>query len=398
MKKLVSTVLAAVLAASLATPALAALNSEFSDVPKSAWCYDAVMEMTRVGLFNGKTYLTDEALPTFDPRGTMTRAELLKVLVVYVYGSGIPGEWDPYWYSTYEARARRDGLLSEGDFADTLNTPCTREEMAYMLVNAVKLMGEDVGAVDEDYIPDYGSISPAYREAVRQAVYLGLITGTDDAHTFSPKATMTREQAVTVVHRLVDPTVRTTGLSRYRPGVREDATALTAGTYISDEALEDYTHKRPTLDKSDSLNDAIDKLNGFVFAVHMRRYLQHGIGLNHNAGQNTAMIVKDGDRWGMRVFGWRHSYDTDTAVNSVLNVALEGMRYLCGDKEVASALWKVVDYAAIHGNNGEISNEQVEAFGFTLSNETETSIDLHMNGQTIHWTWGTGDGNYFYFE
>lgn len=441
MKKIVSLFLGVVLTASITVPALAANELTFSDVPENMWCYASVMAMTEAGLFSGTTTPVN-GVGTFSPQEPMTRAAFITVLVRYLFPNAeiTTGQ---YWYSGYEAAARQNGLISSSDFTDTLNAPCSREEMAYLLTNALKILGEDLNAVDSSYIPDFSSISPAYQEAVKVAVRLGLITGMDDTHTFSPKGSMIRAQAVAVVHRLVDPSVRVSNASNPSPDttqtqnpvenidatenpdasnpapeasnptqensdtskddpyagpvVTESITALEAGSYVDDATLAALdVRPRPTLNKNDDLNSAIDKLNGFVFDAYGRRYLQRGIGLNHNAGQQIAMIIKDGDTWGMRVFTWRKSYDSDAALNAGLNVALEGMRYLSGDKEVASALWRVMDYVAIHGSSAT-TVAVVEGFGFKCSNETANSIDLSMNGQTIHWTWEAVD-NYFYFS
>lgn len=440
MKKIVSLFLGVVLAASITVPALAANELTFSDVPENMWCYASVMAMTEAGLFSGTTTPVN-GVGTFSPQEPMTRAAFITVLVRYLFPNAeiTTGQ---YWYSGYEAAARQNGLISSSDFTDTLNAPCSREEMAYLLTNALKILGEDLSAVDSSYIPDYSSISPVYQGAVKMAVCLGLITGMDDAHTFSPKDSMIRAQAVSVVHRLVDPSVRVSNASNPSPDttqtqnpaenidatenpdasnpapeasnptpensdtstddpyagpvVREGVFSGDAGTYVDDATLTALgVRPRPTLNKNDDLNAAVDKLNGFVFDAYGRRFLEHGIGLNHNAGQNTAMIIKDGDTWGIKITDWRKSYDSDDAVNKVLNVALEGMRYLSGDKEVASALWRVVDYMSMH--SGNIPNDRIEYFGFSVSNETSNSIDLTMNGQTIHWVAKT-DGNYFYFN
>lgn len=436
-------VLGVVLATSAAVPALAANKLTFSDVPENMWCYDSVMAMTEKGLFAGTTTPVN-GVALFSPDDNMTRAQFITVLVRYLFPDAemTAGQ---YWYSPYETAARQNGLISSGDFTDTLDIPCSREEMAYLLTNALTILGEDLNAVDSSYIPDFFSISPLYQDAVKVAVSLGLITGMDDAHTFFPKDSMIRAQAVAVVHRLVDPSVRVSNASNpspdttqtqnpetigsnsnpeanidapespeasnptqensdtskddpYGPVVRESISFLDAGCYVDDATLAAAgIRPRPTLDKNDDVNAAVDKLNGFVFDTYGRRYLQRGIGLNHNAGQQIAMIVKDGDTWGMRVFGWRKSYDSDAALNAGLNVALEGMRYLSGDKEVASALWRLVDYMYVH--HTEIPNSMIESYGFTVSNETSNSIDISMNGCTVHWTWNdAGTEDYFYFN
>lgn len=444
-------------------PALAA-DLTFSDLPD--WCYDSVMAMTENGLFSGTTTPVN-GVAKFSPDDSMTRAQFITVLVRYLYPDAdlVAGQ---YWYSPYEAVARQNGLISSGDFTDTLDIPCSRQEMAYLLKNALTILGEGLNAVESSYLPDYSSISSKYQEAVKVAVGLGLITGKDTAHTFAPTENMTRAQGATVINRLIDKGARMSVASNAEADapvtasgttpagdpdtasneasketseqsnssvenvpasepasnggnqsatppandgvpdasnspvpsenvVREAIKPYEAGSYVDDATLANAgIRPRPTLDKSLTKNEAIDVLNGFVFDVYGRRFFDDGIGLNHNSGRNTAQIIKENGTWGMKITHWRKSYDSDDAYNKVLNVALEGMRYLSGDKQVASALWKVVDYMQIH--NGYIPDELVESYGFTISNETSDSFDLTMNGVTIHWVVASdGVSNYLYF-
>lgn len=77
-------------------------------------------------------------------------------------------------------------------------------------------------------------------------------------------------------------------------------------------------------------------------------------------------------------------------------MVLEAFYYACGDRDVAYALWSLVDYMSINGA-AATTVDVIERFGLKTSNETNTSIDLSMNGINIHWKWGNG-GNIFYFN
>lgn len=101
------------------------------------------------------------------------------------------------------------GLIKKSNFsltAEVMNGGMLREEMAFVLANALEAMGETtVNIITSTRIPDYNSIGTAYRSHVRIAYTKGLITGIDAAGTFDPKGTLSRDQAATVIYRLIAP-------------------------------------------------------------------------------------------------------------------------------------------------------------------------------------------------
>ena len=79
-------------------------------------------------------------------------------------------------------------------------------------------------------------------------------------------------------------------------------------------------------------------------------------------------------------------------------MVMEAFYYACGDRDVAYALWSVVDFLQINGS-AATTVEKVESFGFTTSNETNSSITLSMNGVNIIWEYPSGSSsNYFTFN
>ena len=158
-------------------------------------------------------------------------------------------------------------------------------------------------------------------------------------------------------------------------------------TDVSSETREFYT---PGMDR----DQAESAINGYVGYVYSRRFFDDGISMNYADPGKFAKIVENNGKLGVNVFQWRKSYDSDFATNSSLNMVMEAFYFFTKDKDVAHALWNVVDYMSINGA-AATTVPVVEGFGFTCSNETSNGIDLAMNGIHIRWEWG--GGNTFYF-
>ena len=78
MKKAVSLFLSLVVVVSLMTTAFAA-DLTFEDVPSSDWAYPTIMRATELGLFKGTSTPDANGVGTFNPNGTMSRAEFITV-------------------------------------------------------------------------------------------------------------------------------------------------------------------------------------------------------------------------------------------------------------------------------------------------------------------------------
>ena len=90
MKKAVAGLLAAVM---LLSSALAVDTVSFSDEDQITY-RDAVLSLCQVGIINGK----DDG--TFDPKGSVTRAEAAKMIATYVNGAPIVWSSDPAFIGT----------------------------------------------------------------------------------------------------------------------------------------------------------------------------------------------------------------------------------------------------------------------------------------------------------
>ena len=145
-------------------------------------------------------------------------------------------------------------------------------------------------------------------------------------------------------------------------------------------------------------NSAESALNGYVGRVYDERFFDDGLSMNYADPGKFAKIIESDEGIGVNVFGWRKNYNSGGATNSALNMVMESFYFFTEDKDVAYALWSVVDYLNIYGSK-YTTNKKIESFGFTITGETDTSMDLTMNGVKIHCEWGDNvSGSNFYFN
>lgn len=155
----------------------------FTDVPKTAWYYDAVKTAYEAGIMNG---VTDTL---FEPDGTLTRAMFWTILARV---DGVDTDGGATWYSRAQQWAIENGVSDGSDPMGAL----TREQLVTMLW---RMNGEPV----VDYLitaPDASQISSWALEAMRWAASIGLIEG-DETGALNPTATTTRAQAATFMVR-----------------------------------------------------------------------------------------------------------------------------------------------------------------------------------------------------
>ncbi len=182
----------------------------FSDVPKSHWGYSAITEMTKRGLFSGTTEPIN-GVGTFDPDAPMTRAAFITVITRELYPDGVKNATGgSKWWSPYYNVALENGLLTESELDNgNLDKSMTREEMSMILVRSAEKKGEKTNnLVSESQIADYSTVGNYYKSYVKECFSLGLIGGTDSKGTFSPKGTLNRAAAATVIYRLINASQR----------------------------------------------------------------------------------------------------------------------------------------------------------------------------------------------
>jgi hypothetical protein len=180
------------------TVAVLVNRSTFSDVPTTYWAASSVDTMAATGVMNGLS------AGTFGPDQPVTRGQFAKMLTV---GLDLPPASGPTaftdvpanaWYSNYVAAVADAGLMT-GDTATTFdpNAPVTREQLAVLLMRALKLQPK--GGLG---FTDSAQVDPWAVTGVEAAVGSGYMMGYPDG-SFQPQATMTRAQAATVLARVI---------------------------------------------------------------------------------------------------------------------------------------------------------------------------------------------------
>lgn len=219
--KIKKIIIPAILAVGLLTTAAQAAN--FTDT-RGHWAEEIINRLADADVVHG---ISDTQ---FNPDGTVTRAEFLKMAMGAVGIDDVAarsGECldvkGTEWYAPcvqsaldkglipdkmidgYNAEVTENGVKYTGAF--NAETPIKREEMAYI---AQVMYQYNIGAESralkksEDlYFSDVRMISLWALDGVRLAYTNGLISGMDDG-TFAPQSTATRAQAATIISNLLN--------------------------------------------------------------------------------------------------------------------------------------------------------------------------------------------------
>lgn len=185
------------------SPEIAAYE-QFHDLDRNAWSYDGIAYCVARGLMSG----TDTH--TFTPGGVTTRAQLVQVLYNLAGEPAVTGT-TPFtdltngWYQDAVLWAYRTGVVS--GTSDTTFSPdqaVTREQIAVILMAfAAQVLGAERPAAPADLaaFPDGGSVSPWARDAMADAVALGVLGGAEVNGTLwlRPQGQATRAEVATVL-------------------------------------------------------------------------------------------------------------------------------------------------------------------------------------------------------
>lgn len=228
-KRMISVLLCAVAAVSLAIPAFAA----YRDVPADYWAADDIQYVTERGLFNGT------GSDTFGPSTEMSRAMLATVLHRYAGSPPVAGA-APYadavagsWYEPGEVWAYQNKIFPSVNLERGLlypNENVRRAEFCVMLYRFAQSLGKaaaDPTAVERSPFTDMdwsrfsmAGFGPIYNEAEEAmlgwAWPMGIMEGTS-ATTINPLGTITRAEVAAMLARFdrnvlggTEPTVQPT--------------------------------------------------------------------------------------------------------------------------------------------------------------------------------------------
>lgn len=209
-RKILSVVLcAAILSAALCTGVHAAgmgefqkqrtYSGQFHDIG-GKWYETYIADLYEYGLAEGMS------ADTMAPKDPITVAQIvaLAVRVNAKYYNGKIGEAEGAWYAPYISYALDYGLITEEESRD-VDRPATRSESALILSRTLPDW-------QLDRVNDTGSFSDIAADdpclaAVTRLCRAGVITGYEDG-TFRPEQGISRAEAMTVVDRLVNKSLR----------------------------------------------------------------------------------------------------------------------------------------------------------------------------------------------
>lgn len=205
MKKLLSLALAAALALTLATGAVAAGSLPFTDIPQDYPYREAVEFVYREGIMNGMT-------PTlFDPERVLSRAMMVTVLYRMAGSPPVsnpdsanrfddvdPGSW--YGPGVYWARANgfSDGYGAIFSPEDNI----TRQQLVVILH---RFVGKPSASLDSSAFSDAGDIASWAADGVAWAVEQGIITPSGGK--LYPQGEVTRALAAEILMRFINSSV-----------------------------------------------------------------------------------------------------------------------------------------------------------------------------------------------
>ena len=178
----------------------------FKDVPEDAWYYEHVQYVA-----NHPNQLMVGNAGNFGPLDNLTVEQMIKI-VVAAAGKSVTVPSGEYWGDVYVSKGLELGIVQPGEF-DSYRREITRAEMAKIIIRALPLVtGEKEIQYSESDIRsrmlDYDSIPVDLREYVCKAYQLGILVGGSDGY-FRPNEGLTRASAAAVIHKMLEPSIRT---------------------------------------------------------------------------------------------------------------------------------------------------------------------------------------------
>ncbi len=176
----------------------------FSDVSKEHWAYDTINNMKEKGILNGYED------GTFKPDKEVTREEFVQILYKAVNSPKVETKIIVNYYDVSESRWSYNPIqyfgsslkeTSDGYSYFYPERPILREEVAVILSEAFDLTGEEKPVEFIDKI----EISEKYTDAVNNVAASGLMIGNENKE-FSPKKSLTRAEASTLITRFLKST------------------------------------------------------------------------------------------------------------------------------------------------------------------------------------------------
>ena len=155
---------------------------QFVDIDPYDWSYEGIQVCVMLGFMSGTSDTT------FAPRGVTTRAQVVQILYNLAGNPDVTGT-TPFtdltagWYRDAVLWAYQTGVVAgTSDTTFSPNAPVTREQIAVLLFEfADKVLGIGGAETPADLsaYPDGGSVSSWARDAMADAVALGILNGAE---------------------------------------------------------------------------------------------------------------------------------------------------------------------------------------------------------------------------
>ena len=197
MKKLISTILSAVI---LISAVITVNAASFKDVKSSDWYYSSVNYVADKGIMQGTSSTK------FSPKASLTRAMGVTLLYRVAGSPSVSGVNIPFtdvkngtWYTDAVIWAANEGVVK--GTSTTTFTPdqeITREQMVAMLWRYAGEPEADEAALKD--FTDAATVSKYAKEAMAWAIETGLVSGMTKT-TIAPKGTANRAQIATILMR-----------------------------------------------------------------------------------------------------------------------------------------------------------------------------------------------------
>lgn len=189
--------------------------SIFSDVD-GHWAQATIDELAGKGIINGK------GGGIYDPEGSVTRAEFMKLLIATENAepNAALGELsdvtDDAWYNPYVYAGLDKKVFSLVELEGGCFMPeasADRETVALWAVRLLELESETTVTTfaDDEYISNKNAVAAAYEN--------GIITGDEGTNTFRPKDNLTRAEAAVIIKRVMDKSTGITGNTDNPPAI-----------------------------------------------------------------------------------------------------------------------------------------------------------------------------------
>ncbi len=177
------------------------LAATFTDLPADHWAIEYITDLTEKEVVNGYPD------GTFNPEGTISRGEFLKLVIAASMPKGVsinlaPNALEGHWAGQYLYVAQTYGVVSPNTITlENIDLPITRREMAMIISKAdINMRSATINTEKSITFTDFSLLDASEVRFLTHAISEDYLNGYPDG-SFGPDNEMTRAEATTVVYR-----------------------------------------------------------------------------------------------------------------------------------------------------------------------------------------------------